>query len=290
MVALCNDRQVVIRLSAEEFSKSPSLKAKYLFFLRVAEDFELENHTVEDFYDWIAEPLFPTFRRLESLSKSGESLVAVPQHEESQTPLFGIPIDDSICSLWPCFTPSEIQPSPESNVPGRASPMPSRVVLPDGTKAFSKLMRPGDEGFLLNELDAYGKIRDAPLSSTLRISRLLALVRDEDSRLFGLLLSYIDCQRKTLSCAAKSGTDPLVRRKWAEQIASAVAELHQNSIIWGDVKPDNTLIDQNNDAWLIDFGGSYTEGWVPKELAGTSEGDLVGLEKVKQFLEGMASA
>jgi hypothetical protein len=53
----------------------------------------------------------------------------------------------------------------------------------------------------------------------------------------------------------------------------------------GDAKPDNVLIDKNNDhAWIIDFGGGYTRGFVGREKAGTIERDLQGLEKIVEYV------
>ncbi|KAL7929357.1 hypothetical protein V8C35DRAFT_198378 [Trichoderma chlorosporum] len=306
MVAMCNGRRVVTHLCAENFSQSPPLKEKYLFFLQVAEHFELEGYTIDDFHDWIAEPLLPIFRRLDALQcvpnsleafpfpesqsftlrTDKESLVAIPCHEEElDHPLFGIDIPEAICSPWPSFKPSMVQPCGDSNATGPTSALPSKVLLPNGSNAFLKLMRPGDRGFLLNELKAYTKIRDAHLDTSLRISRLLGLVRNEGSTVFGLLLMYVDCGHRTLSCAVNPGTDTAVRRTWAKQIEDTIAQLHQAGIVWGDAKPDNILIDLNNDAWLVDFGGSYTEGWVPEEQSETVEGDLAALEKIKHFIE-----
>lgn len=74
--------------------------------------------------------------------------------------------------------------------------------------------------------------------------------------------------------------NPDLRRRWASQIEGLVKALHQEGIIWGDVKADNVLIDKNNDAWVIDFGGSYTPGWVDSDKAGTLEGDKQGLGKI----------
>jgi hypothetical protein len=54
--------------------------------------------------------------------------------------------------------------------------------------------------------------------------------------------------------------------------------------VWGDAKADNLLLDENNDAWLIDFGGSFTEGWVDKEKAETLEGDIQGMGKILDYL------
>ena len=44
------------------------------------------------------------------------------------------------------------------------------------------------------------------------------------------------------------------------QIESAVRLLHENGFVWGDIKPENVLIDRSRHAWLIDFGGSWTDG------------------------------
>lgn len=77
----------------------------------------------------------------------------------------------------------------------------------------------------------------------------------------------------------------------ATEVGGAASRLHRSTapcwnsgIIWGDAKPDNVLIDSNQDAWVVDFGGGYTEGWVPKQLAETMEGDRHGLEKIVEFI------
>jgi serine/threonine protein kinase len=163
--------------------------------------------------------------------------------------------------------------------------MPSRVLLKDGKSAFFKPMRHGDDRSFVNELDKYRSIRDAHLDESLRISRLMGLVRNETGQTFGLLLSYIDCDRRTLLCPAKPDTPSHLRQRWAEQVHDIVHQLHTAGIVWGDAKPDNVLIDYNNDAWLIDFGGGYTNGWVAKELSGSVEGDLHALQKIDKFIK-----
>ena len=44
------------------------------------------------------------------------------------------------------------------------------------------------------------------------------------------------------------------------------------------------LIDQDDNAWITDFGGGYTRGWVDEKIAGTVEGDLAGMAKVREFI------
>lgn len=157
--------------------------------------------------------------------------------------------------------------------------------LNNGAIAFIKLTRPGDWGFYLSELETYQRIRDASINPNIRISRLHGLVRDDEGIVYGLLLTYIDCARRTLYCAArKPGQDNLLLQKWSRQLKGVLGQFHDTGIAWGDAKPDNILVDHANDLWLVDFGGSYAEGWVPKELAGTVEGDLVGLKRITEYI------
>jgi serine/threonine protein kinase len=74
------------------------------------------------------------------------------------------------------------------------------------------------------------------------------------------------------------------RDTWANECARIVKILHDNKIIWGDAKADNFMVDDKNDLWIIDFGGSYTEGWVDPELKETEEGDDMGLRKITAAL------
>ena len=66
VVIMCNNVRFILQLSGSNFDASPQLLQRYLFFLRVAEDFELDGYTVDDFYDWAAEPLFPIFHGMKS--------------------------------------------------------------------------------------------------------------------------------------------------------------------------------------------------------------------------------
>lgn len=146
-------------------------------------------------------------------------------------------------------------------------------------------MRPADKRSFQHELDSYSKIKAASIDVSLRISRLLGLVRDQQGLVSGLLLTYIDCGRVTLSCAVKPLTPPDLRQKWVEQLQHIVQQLHHLGVVWGDAKPDNILIDRNKHLWVVDFGGGYTEGWVPKEYANTQKGDLIALDKLVAFIE-----
>ncbi len=49
--------------------------------------------------------------------------------------------------------------------------------------------------------------------------------------------------------------------------------MHSKGLIWGDGKASNIIMDEEDDAWLIDFGGGFTEGWIDAPLENSVEGD-----------------
>ncbi|KAF2020987.1 hypothetical protein BU24DRAFT_416667 [Aaosphaeria arxii CBS 175.79] len=154
---------------------------------------------------------------------------------------------------------------------------------------FFKQMLAGDVSTTVTELATYAKMRAAGLGDDVRVSRLVGVVEDEGTgRVVGLLLGYVECGNRTLVCAASDGKGGALREKWAGQVRRSVEELHARGIVWGDAKPENVLVDENDDAWLIDFGGGYTSGWVDKELVNTQEGDLQGLQRIEEFLTGLS--
>ncbi|KAG7428728.1 hypothetical protein Forpi1262_v009466 [Fusarium oxysporum f. sp. raphani] len=170
----------------------------------------------------------------------------------------------------------------QNHVLGASSQTPGKDFPKDGSVAFIKLMRLEDSQSLRDELEVYKMLAEAQLGNTMRAPRLLGLVRDESGWVFGLLLTYIHCKSVTLSHAVKPGTSSSLRQKWAAQLRSIIYQLHKAGLVWEDAKPEDFLIDMNQDAWIVDFGGGYTEGWVPK-LAGTMEGDQHALEKMVGF-------
>lgn len=75
------------------------------------------------------------------------------------------------------------------------------------------------------------------------------------------------------------------REKWAGQIRETVDRLHEFGVVWGDGKAGNVFIDDQDNAWLIDFGGGWTEGWVDEEVADTVEGDEQAVNSIGKFLD-----
>ncbi|KAK4663431.1 hypothetical protein QC763_0098480 [Podospora pseudopauciseta] len=184
--------------------------------------------------------------------------------------------------------------------------VPSRVLV-DGTVYFFKPWISGQvHGY--HELQSYRKIladteASPPLLADARICRLYGLIIDNDddvlqhypldngeeghsgTRLVGLLLTYIE-NRGTLKDLAPWSDDCTNedRLRWSGQIHYSVEYLHNAGVIWGDAKPQNVLIDMEGDAWLIDFGGSYTPGWVDEDKQETVEGDRQGVQRIDAWL------
>lgn len=133
------------------------------------------------------------------------------------------------------------------------------------------------------ELDILLRFQRDSFPDDLRVSRLGGLVTwDDGVSIIGLLVEYIHGS-ETLAYAAEEASKA-ERDKWAQQIRAIVKQLHDANITWGNAIVDHVLVDPNGDAWVTDFGGGYTEGWVDRELEGTREGDLQGLSRIENFL------
>lgn len=184
--------------------------------------------------------------------------------------------------------------------------VPSRVLV-DGEEYFFKPWRRVFRGHTCHELHSYGKIfadteASQPLLADTRICRLHGLIIDDDEdflqhypsdsgeelfsrkRLVGLLLTYIENKGTLGGVAPWSDCTDEDRLRWSMQIHNCVKCLHKAGVVWGDAKPDNVLVDMKGDAWLIDFGGSYTEGWVDEDKKETVEGDLQGVQRIDDWL------
>ncbi|KJZ71697.1 hypothetical protein HIM_08894 [Hirsutella minnesotensis 3608] len=140
----------------------------------------------------------------------------------------------------------------------------------------------------IRELKAYKMIAAAGLDRQLNLCHLYGVVMDDQGFILGLLLTFIDCDVVPLSCMVHpddpDDPPPASRQKWMGQLDTTFDMLHEFGIVWGDVKAENVLIDQRNNAWITDFGGGYTEGWVDRDMAETQAGDLMGMLKLRKLI------
>lgn len=132
------------------------------------------------------------------------------------------------------------------------------------------------------ELEALRRVAMADIPPDALVCRLHGVVRSENG-VAGMLFPWVN-KKCVLSREKADQVSASLRRRWADQITYSLGKLHERGVIWGDAKADNILIDENDDAWINDFGVSYTVGWVDKEKAGTLEGDMQGLAKILDVL------
>ena len=138
------------------------------------------------------------------------------------------------------------------------------------------------------EMDILSRIkRGGPFDSTFRTSSLASLVVWEDNSgedkatLMGFLLEYVEGG----TLAERMEAAPVeMRRKWFHQVQSTVGRLHELGIVWGDVKPDNIIINVEGDAVVVDFGGGFTPEYIEPELQQTLQGDLIALDHMADVL------
>lgn len=161
---------------------------------------------------------------------------------------------------------------------------PGKVMSKDGEVYFFKPVVSGEPGPIKREISILQKIEE--LNLDIKFPRLVGFVAFEDSKTeaMGFLLSHIE-EPTPLTKLLKSSVPEEKREIWSKGSKQYVDALHKHGIIWGDAKADNFMVDKHDDLWIIDFGGSYTEGWVDPELSDTLEGDEQGLQKVLEALE-----
>ncbi|KAF5621987.1 kinase-like (PK-like) [Fusarium sp. NRRL 52700] len=161
-----------------------------------------------------------------------------------------------------------------------------------GKEMCSKAGDSKGEDAAQRELECLWKITKSPHAAALRVPKLLGLIATPESgKTIGFLEEYIPVSEtwelSTLrSIEDVSAIDEGRRKKWVSQVRDTVDVLHKIGITWGDGKASNVLIHRDtDDAWVIDFGGGWTEGWVDEELSGTVKGDEVAVRKIMEYLQ-----
>lgn len=157
---------------------------------------------------------------------------------------------------------------------------------------FLKIVDNNQPNPIKRELDILYRAMELNLSKEINIPALTGLVTFDDAentkagqkRIMGFLQTDI-LGAQPLTRMLDSSIPQDKRERWAAEADRAKEVLHAHDIIWGDAKADNFVVDEDDKLWIIDFGGSYTEGWVDPEKKETLEGDDMGTERIVNALE-----
>lgn len=161
-----------------------------------------------------------------------------------------------------------------------------------GEQMFFKTVDNTNTQPIKREIDILDKIEKKGLRQNFYCPKLLGIVTcatpaqaegNSKSSMMGFLQTAIT-QPTPLTTKLDSAAPQDKRDAWARKADEAKKILHRNGIIWGDAKADNFIVDAEENLWIIDFGGSYTEGWVDPEIAETKQGDNMGVKKVVNAL------
>ena len=150
---------------------------------------------------------------------------------------------------------------------------------------FLKIVDPSQSSPTKREVKLLKDIEKLGLHKKMRVPLIKSLVGYDNSKteMVGFLLTAID-DPTPLTKLLDSDVSQERRDKFAKEAERMKGLLHENSIVWGDAKSDNFMVDKHDNLWIIDFGGSYTEGWVDPELMETVEGDNMGVERIVEAL------
>ena len=230
--------------------------------------------------------------------------------EVQETPQLRKPLDDMLPSLpmpkhirslpnLPMVDPHNITVLTEltHNPSTPIHPALVRAHLPDTAKPLELFFKPVDPtqpSPTKREISLLHKIHLLGLDQQINVPRLHALVSSppkpgssKSTSIMGILLTPIPTPATPLTeYLTPSSLSEAKRSTYAEECQRIISVLHAHDIVFGDSKADNFLVDRDGKLWIIDFGGSYTEGWVDAELEETKEGDRQGIDKIETGLLG----
>jgi len=151
---------------------------------------------------------------------------------------------------------------------------PGTVLVAGHTRYYFKAVQ--DHTSFLREFKILRQIKQSRLHQKYRLPSIYGLVHyfNEPAKILGILMEHIDNQGTLVNYIDSGRVTRSVKQKWEKRILNTVLILHRHGIVWGDVKPDNVLIDSKDNTWLIDFGGGFNSAYVDENIIETVEGDL----------------
>ena len=184
----------------------------------------------------------------------------------------------------PHFTVDDLKVTGEAADPDPYHPC--TVEDKDGKTYFIKIVDKDQPQPTKRELKLLKRIEDIGLHKSINVPKVLGLVftKDKSSK---QIVGFLQTPISDPTPLTKMLDEDISQRKrdnWSKEVERVKELLHDNDIVFGDMKADNFLVDKDDKLWIIDFGGSYTEGWVDPDLMETEEGDDMGAEKIVNAL------
>ena len=272
-----------------------------------------DNDAEESLYDLIWEQFVPLISTYAPPISNDSSLVSLQKFYGSEILLFKLVGDGDDIKVTPC-------PYDLTKI-ANLRPQINLGEIPDGSKVFHldashTTIKPrySQDSDIASDTPAIVSLDDTPIhyhfkavqghSSFLREFRILlqlaenrlnkkyrlptihslVFYSDMPDTVMGMLLHHIDSDGNMADWIDRRSTPRGLREKWYHQIRDTVRALHRHGIVWGDVKPDNVLIDCDRNAWVIDFDGGFSSGYVDKDVMETTEGDEQGVSRMGEEL------
>ncbi|KAJ3498978.1 hypothetical protein NLG97_g705 [Lecanicillium saksenae] len=159
-----------------------------------------------------------------------------------------------------------------------------RLVRVQGSEYFFKSFEALGEDIGRSEIRKYEEMAKANLSPESHISRLFGIAQDDQGKVVGIMLHRIHHENTTLEDVILTTTPESTRKRWRDQIRQSLEALHAAGIAWGDARAGNVIVDVQGDAWITNFAGGYTKGWVDKDRTGAIASDIQGFSRIEELL------
>lgn len=313
LTVMCYDVRVHIQATKEDLLGAQDEKnGIHSQFMRFLGSIDEEPDIMQTFEDWLLRPCLPYLQHLPThkdrtaeislqdyhdaptlgftLKNVGDKIEAVQLHKESfgehdfkpKAPATDPVVLSALSQGIRCIPASQLVVIRDSELPDwdyYGAPTAVREVNTQFPRYYFKAAL--ERGSFVRELDML--LRARRLDRDVHVSRLAGLVQwSGDASIAGMLLEEIK-DAKTLDWAMDDATED-DRLKWMTELRESLEQLHAADIVWGDVKPQNVLIDLEGHAWVVDFGGGYSPTWVSEDMQDTKAGDARGLGAIAEYL------
>jgi tRNA A-37 threonylcarbamoyl transferase component Bud32 len=251
-------------------------------FKRLAQQTSVYGLTLEDFVH------APTYHLEVSDSENG-SLEIGAEETVLHTPAYDIaPMSfSSAPDFWRYIPRSQARdlslalPASDMN-PLRA--VQGRVRTAQGSYKYFKPRQAAREDEFTREVKVLHHIKEKGLAGPqfrLPVLDSLVVADTNGEVVIGILMNIITSPNLGLHLLSPGFRDRVdLHRKWQEQVRTTVQLLHSHGLVWGDVNPCNVAIDEDFDAWVIDFGGKNNAEFVDDDKTETKGGDRQGVERL----------